>query len=115
MLLLLLVVVAAVAGLRAVHRARRYAAAEATCAAAERGDWRGALGVTGAPDDTSVAGLRATECRCVALVASRRAPECVELLEARLADPGVGDWLPPPELLAAWSMPSAAPTKSCSI
>ena len=99
-LLLLLIAVAALAGLRAVHRARSFAAAEATCAAAERGDWRGALAVTGAPDDTSVAGLRATECRCVALVASRRAPECVALLEARLADPGIGDWLPPPELLA---------------
>lgn len=99
-LLLLLIAVAAVAGLRAVHRARRFAAAEATCAAAERGDWRGALAVTGAPADASVAGLRATECRCVALVAARRAPECVALLEARLADPAIGDWLPPPELLA---------------
>jgi hypothetical protein len=99
-LLLLLLAIAAVAGSRAVRRAQRFAAAEASCAAAERGDWQQALAAGVAPSDTSVAGLRASECRCVALVATRRAPECVALLEDLLADAGIGDWLPRPELLA---------------
>jgi tetratricopeptide (TPR) repeat protein len=105
--LALLAILLAVAGLvsyRSVLRVRELRRAQATCAAADRGDWKGALASSRREWASSVAytqaALRAADCRCVALVATGRRDECSASLERLLADPRTDEWLPRPPLVA---------------
>ena len=93
-LLLGLLAVLAVVGWRAVSRVLGFRAAEAVCAATERGDWPAALAVEVDFDAPGPSAERAAECRCLALLESDRKPECVDLMEGLLATRS--DWLPSP-------------------
>ncbi len=97
-ILLALVGIAAYLFLRTMPRLRRYRAVDAACTAVERGDWQTALssseGLVG-PDSE---GLRAAQCRCLALLQTDGKKSCVGLLEGLLDDPRTDGWLPRPEL-----------------
>ena len=97
-ILVVLVAVAVALVVRTVPRMKRYRAVEAACSAVEDGDWSSALarsaGLTG-PDPE---GLRAAQCRCLALLQTGGQEACADLLDGLIDDPGTGDWLPSPEL-----------------
>ena len=102
-ILVVLVAVAAALVFRTVPRMRRFRAVEAACSAIEDGDWSSALarsaGLTG-PDPE---GLRAAQCRCLALLQTGGQEACAGLLDGLIDDPRTGDWLPSPELTPSWS------------
>ena len=97
-ILLILVAVAVALVLRTVPRMKRYHAVEAACSAVERGDWGAAItqseGLIG-PDPE---GLRAAQCRCLALIQTDGEEVCAELLDDLIDDPQSDGWLPSPEL-----------------
>jgi hypothetical protein len=94
----------AIAGGWALHRMSArlavYRSTERACAAADARDWAAALAASPADLPPTVAGLRATDCRCMALIATGRRQECMALLERQLAAPQARDWLPRPSLTA---------------
>ena len=99
-LLVALLAAAALASVRAVSRASAFRRAERACAAADAGEWKACLEATTGTLAPTAAGLRAADCRCVALMQTGRRGECVALLERLLADPRADDWLPRPALTA---------------
>jgi hypothetical protein len=99
-LLVALLAAAALASVRAVARTSAFRRAERACAAADAGDWKACLEATTSPLEPTAAGLRAADCRCVALMQTGRRGECVALLERLLADSRADDWLPRPALTA---------------
>jgi len=90
--------VAASAGIVSTHRARDQLSAIGACEAIRVGDFAEALALSEGRTGTSDTGRRTAECRCMALFATGAGPECVELLEGLLDDPGLGDWAPQPAL-----------------
>lgn len=104
--LAVLCLIAAIAGVRAVGDVRTRLAALDTCDAAARMDWAQTLASSDDLDLGDTDGRAAAECRCTALLAEDRAAECIELLDEALSHPGIGEWLPSPDLailvIGAW-------------
>lgn len=85
----------AVAGLFvALRQAREQMRVLDACEAAERGDWSRVLAGTAGRSGGDETGRAAAECRCRALLAQDREPECTELLLSVVADPAAADWAP---------------------
>ena len=100
-LLIVLLVVAAIAGVRSVRRVAALRAEQEVCAAADRGDWTAALTSSERfVADGKAPSLAVAECRCAALMETGGHDACVSLLEGLLARPATGDWLPSPILTA---------------
>jgi hypothetical protein len=96
---LLVIVAATVLAIRhAATRLAIYRRTERACAAVDDQDWKTALDASTGDLPPTVAGLRASDCRCMALLYSGRGQECVALLERQLAAPAARDWLPRPAL-----------------
>jgi tetratricopeptide (TPR) repeat protein len=95
-LLAVLLSLAAVAAYRAWERVGSFRASEAVCEAVDARQWGRALELGLPADPSSGAGLRAAECRCVALLQSGRGEECVSLLEELVTAPASEGWLPNP-------------------
>ena len=98
-LLALLLVGAAAAGLRAWRHVREFHRTETVCAAVAHHDWQAALENTADLVRPTVAGLRAANCRCTALMETGNRQECVDSLTHLLQQPETGDWLPIPSLV----------------
>lgn len=97
-LLVGLVAIAIALFVRTVPRLQRYRAVDLACAAVERGDWSTALETSEDLAGTDPEGLRAAQCRCLALLQTGAAERCADLMENLIEDPRTGDWLPSPEL-----------------
>jgi hypothetical protein len=93
-----LVLAAAGIGLISAERVRDQLAVIEACEATRTGDFAAALAETENRIDASETGRAAAECRCLALLASQRGPECAELMAGLLADPGAKGWAPRPDL-----------------
>ncbi|HXT21426.1 MAG TPA: hypothetical protein VN923_11790, partial [Thermoanaerobaculia bacterium] len=85
---------------RTFTRLAVYRSTERVCSAVDAGDWNAALAASSNDLPPTVAGLRAADCRCVALMQTGRKAECTALLERELAAPAARDWLPRPLLVA---------------
>jgi hypothetical protein len=97
--LVLLAAVAVVAGsigLVSVRRAGDQLAVMEACDAVQQGRFQDALARTEGRTGDDEVGRAAAECRCRALLASDRGPECEGLLEAALSD--TDEWMPAPDL-----------------
>jgi hypothetical protein len=93
-----LLLAAAGIGLISAERVRDQLAVIDACEATRTGDFAAALAGTENRIDASETGHAAAECRCLALLASQRGPECAELMARLLADPSTKDWAPRPDL-----------------
>jgi len=96
--LAVLVAVAVALVVRTVPRMKRYRAVEAACSAVEQGDWTTAITRSEHLVGSDPEGLRAAQCRCLALLQTGGKEACADLLNGLLDDPATGDWLPSPEL-----------------
>jgi hypothetical protein len=93
-----LALAAAGIGLVSAERVRDQLAVIDACEATGAGDFATALAQTQGRVDASETGRAAAECRCLALLASERGPECAELMARLLGDPRSEDWAPRPDL-----------------
>ncbi|HEY5656769.1 MAG TPA: hypothetical protein VIY27_03180 [Myxococcota bacterium] len=89
---------AAGVGIVSIDRTRDQLAALEVCEAVGRGDFDRALALSERRVGADETGRAAAECRCRALLATGREPECLEMLEALIADPDAADWMPTPAL-----------------
>jgi len=85
-------------GIISVRHAEQNAMALDACGAVESGDWKTVLQRTeNLPLDGGSA-RDATECRCIALIATDRGAECESLMDRLLAEPTSDGWSPNPSL-----------------
>jgi thioredoxin-like negative regulator of GroEL len=84
-------------GIVSFDRTREQLAVLEACEQVREGHFERALALSEARVGTDETGRAAAECRCNALAATGRTEDCFALLEALLADPAVGDWVPAPE------------------
>ena len=88
-------------GVVGVQRVGRQMAIAGACEALQRDDLEAALQLSEGLAGPGADGRLAAECRCRALQAAGREPECVALLDALLRQPDAADWIPAPDLAAA--------------
>ena len=97
-LLLLLVVAAALLGLRAWQSTARMTAAQGVCDAVSEQRFADAVSDSAELLGPDPVGLLAAECRCAALAATERLEQCLDELAPLALDPAAGGWLPEPAL-----------------
>jgi hypothetical protein len=98
LLMVAALIVAAGAGLVSVRNIDAQLAVMEACEAVEAEAWSLALELTVGRVDSSETGRAATECRCLALVATGEADACVQLLETAVAQGQDDGWAPRPDL-----------------
>lgn len=96
--LLVALAIAISAGVISTRRSSELGAVMEACGAVETGDWSTVLRLT--EDLTRNTSVRksASECRCMALIATGQLAECEALMDALLAEPGTPSWAPSPML-----------------
>jgi hypothetical protein len=96
--LLIVLAIAISVGVISTRRSGELGAALEACGAVETGDWSTVLSLTEDLMQHTAARRSASECRCVALIATGNIAECETLMEELLTDPSAPNWVPSPML-----------------